>query len=70
MKLPNDIIIIIINYARRPICNKLKYEIINYKYNKILKKQLLLYNNNDHYISRETRIRSQICSSLLTHCCI
>lgn len=70
MKLPNDIIIIIINYARRPICNKLKYEIINYKYNKILKKQLSRCNNNDHYISRETLIRSQICSSLLTHCCL
>ena len=70
MKLPNDIIIIIINYARIPICNKLKYEIINYKYNKILKKQLSLYNNNDHYISRETMIRNQICCSLLTHCCL
>ena len=70
MKLPNDIIIIIINYARIPICNKLKYEIINYKYNEILKKQLSLYNNNDHYISRETMIRTQICSSLLTHCCL
>ena len=69
MKLPNDLIIIIINYARMPICNKLKYEIINYKYNKILKKQLL-NNYNDHYISRETLIRSKICSSLLTHCCL
>ena len=70
MNLPNDLIIIIINYARTPICKTLKYEIINYRYNKVLKKQLLLRTNNDHYISRETRIRSQICSSLLTHCCL
>ena len=36
MKLPNDLIIIIINYAMMPICNKLKcqkeqlYNLINY----------------------------------------
>ena len=70
MNLPNDIVIMIINYARTPICKKLKYEIINYRYNKILKKRLLLYKKFDNYISRETRIRSQICSSLLTHCCL
>ena len=70
MKLPNDIIIIIINYARTPICKKLKYEIMNYKYNKLLNKQLEIYKYNDHYVSNETRIRSQICSSLLSHCCL
>lgn len=70
MKLPNDILIIIINYARTPICSKLKHEIINYKYNKLLVRELERCHIHDHYVSNETRIRSQICASLLTHCCL
>ncbi len=68
--IPNEIINIIMSYANKPINKKLKNEIINYKYNKFIKKQLDLCNKMERSISYETHIRMKIRSSLLNYCYI
>ena len=68
INIPNEIINIIMSYANKPINEKLKNEIINYKYNKFINEQLEICNKMRVSISYETYIRMKIRASLLNYC--
>ena len=68
--IPNEIINIIMSYVNNSINQKLKQEIINYKYHKFIKKQLEMCKKMDKYISREAHIRMKIRATLLNCCYI
>ena len=68
--IPNEIINIIMSYVNNSINQKLKQEIINYKYHKFIKKQLEMCKKMDKYISREAYIRMKIRATLLNCCYI
>ena len=62
--LTNDIIIKIMSYAATKIDPELKNEIINFKYNKFLKHQLLIHKQYNHYLTYETFLRMKIVSAI------